>query len=246
MHANPHRLLADHVGHLLRLRALQELELMSDALDDSLRSEQRPKHTRLLRRLTRTEWIYLRSSHVIPHPNALAVLVVPPLRKDLTTGKRPEPSMSAAPLPYTPSPHVSPLPLCTLFPVRRPRWDTKTGDHILSQAQIPLYNGVSLFPIPQQRAALHALLLRLLGLERRLAGRCNVLDIPCEETSEKESLSGPTSDAFLLCSGGEPDSTGDAAAVAVALWRVRMFEDAGKEDVLEGHRSGAWGRATRR
>ncbi|KAF8076233.1 hypothetical protein FPV67DRAFT_1776787 [Lyophyllum atratum] len=214
-----HPFLASQIAHLLRLRVLQELELLADQMQFLLDRGIQPKFkSRLIRRLSRDEWAAFHTEGTIPYPNAIAVLVVPPLQKDPITKRRPEPSMSAAP-PKPEDTAAAPkmvLPLCTLHPVAPAEWDPALGDEVLPEEQIPLYNGVALFPARSQRAALHALLTRLLGIERL-------------SRHSPDEGGGPASHAFLLCSDGESILRGDAAAVAIALWRVRMFEDAGED-----------------
>ncbi|KAG5637014.1 hypothetical protein H0H81_006114 [Sphagnurus paluster] len=221
---NIYPLLADHIAHLLRLRVLQELELLADKLQTLLNKPKQlqPKlNSRVIRRLTRAEWNNLRTEGIVPYPNAIAIIVLPPLRKDPITKQPPKPSMSAAPLvpdPATPKPRPFSLPLCTMHPVVPYPWARGQCEGILPAAQVPLYNGVALFPLPSQRAALHALLTRLLGFERASRHEVNARD----DTR--------ASHAFLLTSDVESVLRGDVAAVAIALWRVKMFEDA-EEDV---------------
>ncbi|GLB33654.1 hypothetical protein LshimejAT787_0105380 [Lyophyllum shimeji] len=233
--ASIHPHLADQIAHLLRLRVLQELELLADQLQADLdRPGRRPKYkSRIIRRLTRDEWDALRSDGTIPYPGAIAVLVVPPLQKDPITKQRPEPSMSAAPpKPEDVTTPKSAIPMCTLHPVAPAAWDPALGDGILPEERVPLYNGVALFPARSQRAALHALLTRLLGIERR-SRHAGAEPAQCARASH----------AFLLCSDTESVLRGDVAAVAIALWRVRMFEDTG-EDVAS-QRTAGWERTRR-
>ncbi|KAG5643776.1 hypothetical protein DXG03_009655 [Asterophora parasitica] len=249
-----HPLLADHIAHLLRLRVLQELELLADTLDS------RTKHklaspARIIRRLTRSEWDDLRTTGTIPYPNALAVMVVPPLQKDPITKLRPQPWMSAAPLPPDPTPSPSKnvtttpmhnekeekkLSLCTLHPVAPVAWDSELGGGVVPEAHVPLYNGVALFPKKPQRAALHALLTRLLGIER--ASRHSRLSQTVEGGA---GVGGRASHAFVLCGDKETVLRGDVAAVAIALWRVRMFEDEGDDVAALWEGAGGWERTAR-
>jgi len=206
-----HALLAEQVAHLLRVRVLQELELLGDQMEHSVRQVQ--SDARILRRLTREEWNAIRETGVIPYPSALAVLVVPPLQRDPVTKKRPEPSMSTSPIiednPATPV--KPPLPMSTLH--------FQSVDHlgcdVLPQGQIPLYNCVPLYPLRPQRAALFHLLTRLLAIEHKSHKAFN---------KSKSLQDTRASHAFLLSSDAETVQRGDAAAVAIALWRLRMFE----------------------
>ena len=74
--------LVDQIGHVLRVRVLQELELLADEMD---RNSHHHWHdgikpsapTTILRRLTREEFQSVRETGVVSYPNALAVLVAP-------------------------------------------------------------------------------------------------------------------------------------------------------------------------
>ncbi|KAG6911705.1 hypothetical protein DXG01_007955 [Tephrocybe rancida] len=242
--ASPHPMLAEHVAHLLRLRVLQELELVAEAMERrQLRRRARarePPTSRILRRLTRTEWGALRETGTAPFPGALAVLEAAPLRKDIATGRRIAPNMSAAP----PSPEdVSQfkVPLhaaSSLLPVcPEPPYDPHAGSGVLPPERIPVYHGPALFPYRGQRAALDALLRRISGLE----GAEGYVEVPGGQ--EKRSY------AYLLCADGESVGRVDTVGVAIALWRLRMFEDYGGavEELGEGGTEGwDWtGRALR-
>ncbi|KAG6855003.1 hypothetical protein C0991_005932 [Blastosporella zonata] len=243
-----HPFLADHVAHLLRLRVLQELELLADHLDASnSKSKSKP---RLLRRLTLSEWRIIVETGTIPHPGALAVLVVPPLQKDRITRLRPMPNMSAAPPPPdTLPPPKNPVvtPPCVLYPVRDAQWGRDVGEGVLPEERVPLYSGPVLFPERGQRAALHALLLRLLTIEHN-SGRVHVhtKEGGKAEKQDDNDKSKP-SHAFLLSSDAETVLRGDTAAVAIALWRLRMFEDPGEDMTSESAATGwEWTRRQKR
>ncbi|RDB22835.1 hypothetical protein Hypma_010360 [Hypsizygus marmoreus] len=226
-----HALLADHIAHLLRVRVLQELELLGDSMEALVG---RRGGGRIVRRLSREEWREIRETGIIPFPNAVAVLVVPPLQKDPVTKKRPEPSMSTSPLQEETITSSKPaLPITTLHPAAPLEQEFPLEKDILPQTKVPLYNGVALFPARPQRAALHALLTRLLGIER--SSRHSVL--PPETNAESSELAGDkrASHAFLLCSDAETARRADVAAVAIALWRVRMFEDSGEDTASQIH-----------
>ncbi|KAG6887271.1 hypothetical protein C0992_013032 [Termitomyces sp. T32_za158] len=227
----PHPLLADHIAHLLRLRVLQELEVLADTLQSSTRASNAP----LLRRLTRAELATIRNTHTVPHPGALAVLIVPPLQKDPATGLRPAPNMSPAPPPPDTAPPKRPLdlPACELYPVHPPQWPDAAGDGILPEERIPLYNGAVMFPERGQRAALEARLRRLLQLQWE-----------ARPPPAAEPANSKMSHAFLLCSDAESVLRGDTVGVAIALWRLRMFEDKGED--LQTHSVDPWEWTTRR
>ncbi|OCH90685.1 hypothetical protein OBBRIDRAFT_581755 [Obba rivulosa] len=242
-----HSLFAQQVAHLLRVRVLQELHVLAARLERNPRdSHQVP----VIRRLTRAEWKAVKSSGTIPHEDAVAVLVVPPLNKNPKTQTRPEPSMSTAP---TEEPGISsnlpPLPpLSQLYPTTSEQLLPEDQDDILDVvpgAKTPLYNGVSMFPSPSQRAALHASLSRILQIYRaarfkeqqKQASRGHTVsasastDIPEPEqdqiSSTKVRGDQKGSHAFLICSNAATVLRADVAPLAIALWRIRMWEGAG-------------------
>jgi hypothetical protein len=68
--------LPDYIGHLLRLRILQELELLAERL------QARPQgagESPLLRRLTWKEFSAIRAGKPLEDQDAVVVIVVPPL-----------------------------------------------------------------------------------------------------------------------------------------------------------------------
>lgn len=212
----PHPNLINYISHLLRLRVLQELELLAEQLKCSHQTFKASQP--ILRRLTRHEWKQLKETDIVPFSDAVAVLVVPPLNKNPVTGQKPEPSMSASPLPSNMRPRDHLPPLSSLLLSRNEPDYLVTGNlpDLISAYQIPLYNGLALFPNEHQRAALHALLLRILAVERRLYQPGN--NIGGGRGDEKHSH------AFLLSSNNNLIRRGDVSAVAIALWRIRMFE----------------------
>lgn len=216
-----HPLLTEQIAHLLRVRVLQEFELLGDEME--LRRDAKYK-SRIIRRLSRDEWNVIRTTGLIPYQNALAVIVLPPLQKDPVTKKRPEPSMSASPIIEEPrnTPIKPLLPLTIMYPRLPTDTEVPVGLDILPGQQTPFYNGVTMFPARPQRAALHVLLIKLLGLEYRSG------HLASPSTSNKFLVEGAkdrkASHAFLLCSDEDTTKRGDVAAVAIALWRLRMFE----------------------
>ncbi|KAK0468449.1 uncharacterized protein EV420DRAFT_1743286 [Desarmillaria tabescens] len=224
---NPHlhSLVVKQISHLLRVRILQELQLLAEQMVHWTKRRPVPP---ILRRLTREEFKNVKNTGTIPYPNAVALLVVPPLKRDPQSKKKVEGSMS--PLPLTeeeekvpPSVQDGPnIPLSTLYPLSSDVITTSDLSQQLSSLQVPFYNGVSLFPARSQRALLHALLLRVLNIERQARARVKA-NSSTGITNAKGDQKG--SHAFLLCSDEETIKRGDSAAVAVALWRLRMFEE---------------------
>ncbi|KDQ29152.1 hypothetical protein PLEOSDRAFT_1063918 [Pleurotus ostreatus PC15] len=210
-----HSLLIPQIEHLLRVRILQEFALLSERLQSNPRTAYSPM---VLRRLTRKEWESMKTSGTVAWPDAVAIIVIPPVNRDPLTKKRPEPSM------YPPPADVladcassSKHPISILYPVQR---DVATPLDI-SQLEVPLYNGVPLFPNPGQRAALHQYLTAILNSETRRPSRSGELDgIGADDKP---------SHAFLLVSNAETCKRADVAATAMALWRFRMFYGAGWE-----------------
>lgn len=234
----------DQVSHLLRVRVLQEIELLADRLLCRPRGSQ---ENPILRKLTRAEFKDFRNTGVLPSKNAVAVLVVPPLNRDPVTKQRPEPSNSMLPVeeeplkaPRRPAPPVSTLhpaqpadgfmeKYCADFPLELPQYT------------IPLYNGVPLFPSRSQRAALHAGLNRILFIERR-ARYTKPRERSQGSQSGSETNSSQDDDtkvdrwargdqrashAYLLSSDASTLLRADSAGLVIALWRLRMWEGMG-------------------
>ena len=224
-----------YVEHLLRLRVLQELEMLADRLQTHPRmAEDVP----VLRRLTRAEFKAIRTSGLITHRGAIAVLVVPPLNKDPVSKERPR--ADAMPIPSATSamsssssepPPKTLLPSSAIYLTSED--DCSDLPNLLSPTRVPMYNGVSLFPSRPQRAALHERLCRLLFVERRARYRnYRRSDTPTkeEDTSEEASQDRWTrgdekgSHAFLLYSTRDSLKRADSVPLAIALWRLRMWE----------------------
>lgn len=226
-----HVSLGRQIAHLLRVRVLQELELLADHLQFQPKNMAGGSST-IIRRLTRGEWSSIKTSGVIPYEGAVAVLVVPPPNRNPITKKRPEGSMSPLPLeedsldakrPAKPLPPLSVLHSTSVVS------EVPEGDgfpDILPNARTPLYNGLALFPARPQRAALHTLLTRLLSIEGKIRFQERDAKTPGGEDKWVQGDKKP-SHAFLLSSDAGTVKRADVAAVAVALWRVRMFEGGG-------------------
>jgi hypothetical protein len=238
-----HFLLSSHVAHLLRVRVLQELELLADCLQTR---PQGSEDATLIRRLTRAEWKSIKSTGVIPYGNAVAVVVAPPLNRDPTTKMRPQASVDAAVIQQDISTddHASPRPLpplSTLHPVTEPS-DHNDLPNYLPSSKVPLYNGLSLFPSRSQRAALHARLTRLVSIERRARYREHgrpEKSATSQSTEPRDKWARgdqKASHAFLLLSDEKTVLRADMAATAIALWRVRMWEGAGWEEFGGGRK----------
>ncbi|KAJ7742408.1 hypothetical protein DFH07DRAFT_925533 [Mycena maculata] len=221
-----HPRLAEQIAHLLRLRVLQELELIARRLEMLHRTRTGPAPMRpsFLRRLTRAEWGEFRTTGIIPQRGALAILVVPPVNRDPTTRQRPPAAgaMGAGPIAdMLASGRSINLELFDATAMQAAAPEADDGDVLRVQPhaeeRVPLYNGVTLFPGRVQRARLHTLLTRILGVEAAWRFSSGV------RGNGKGKGDNKGSHAFLVC----PSDEVDAAALAVALWRVRMWEGGG-------------------
>jgi len=193
---------------------------------------QNSKESPVLRRLTRAEFNAIKATGVVPYKNAVAILIVPPLNRNPKTKMRPEPSMVPTNEEPDDKPPLRPAPpLSTLHPSDGTNSDDCDNP---SRAQVPLYHGITLFPNRSQRAALYASLSHLLFVERRARyrkhGQLHATSPPDISTDRRSRGDQKCSHAFLLCSDAGTSLRTDAAAVAIALWRVRMWEGGGWEE----------------
>ncbi|KAG8218782.1 hypothetical protein J3R82DRAFT_4457 [Butyriboletus roseoflavus] len=235
--------LCSHTSYLLRLRVLQELEVLIDALKQNRGRIEFDAHAdpTILRRLTRSEFKTFRGTGIVPYPGAVAILVVPPVNRDPKTKLRPRPSQE----PEIPSGESSALPdpvhkkalppLSSLHYVSVPEGVFEQGlDHppevpfstFLPNARVPLYNGVTMFPSPPHRAALHNSLTELLDVERHFRGAhlSSEMRTTSREDFQRTKGDAKASHAFLLLSNEQTVRRADTAALAIALWRLRMWE----------------------
>jgi hypothetical protein len=212
-----HPRLKDQIAHLLRLRILQELEILARRVIPKAKEP----HTPIIRRLTRAEWKTFRKAGTIPNPGAVAVLVVPPVKKSLLNGGTPDASpnptqeIHASMVSTKPSP-----PLSVLYPASTTDAIEMSG---LATHRIPLYNSTSLFPSPTQRVALHQRLCAI--LKEDTVTRWNQTDRPKpknESQLTKDEIK--SSHAFLIYSDGSTVKRADTVPLAIALWRLRMWE----------------------
>ena len=214
--------LPNYIAHLLRLRVLQEFELLAETLEyrvKTFRKQPEAYSTVILRRLTRAEWGLMRSSGLIPYQNALAVLILPPVNKDVVTRTRPKGSMSVGPTEVDDHTKPATRPLSVLMPASQ-NMDTE----LAPRAVVPLYNGTTAFPDRFQRSALYSILVRILVAERF---EKRLRDANASPTRNEGVELSKASHAFLLCSDEDTGKRGDVASVARALWRLRMFEGEG-------------------
>ncbi|KAF8192607.1 hypothetical protein BJ912DRAFT_877553 [Pholiota molesta] len=218
----------EHVAHLLRLRVLQEFELLAENLEKIVRSRKNyGSSDAILRRLTHDEWELVKSTGSLPYNNVAAVLVVPSVDVDLVTQEQLPSNMSALP-PDDEEYATDCPPISTLHSAKLYTW-SEDLPKTLPLLNTPLYNAISAFPSRSQRATLHTLLLRVLDAEtsyKRINSECNV----SPSSNPEHDLPSDASDAFLFCSDAFTAKRGDTAAVALALWRLKMYESEGWVD----------------
>lgn len=202
---------------MLRLRILQELEILARLA----RPKVKERHTPIVRRLTRAEWKSFQKAGTIPNPGAIAVLVVPPVKKSLLNGGTPDASpnpteeIRASTISTKPAP-----PLSVLHSASTEDAFEMPG---LALHKVPLYNSISLFPSPTQRAALHQRLCAI--LKEDTITRWNQIDRPePRNKSQPRRDETKSSHAFLVYSDGSTVKRADTVPLAIALWRLRMWE----------------------
>jgi len=219
------------IEHHLRVRVIQELQLLVKSLPRRLKRDE-PEPT-TLRRLTRAEFKELRETGVIPHPDAVAVLVVPPVNRHPTTRVKPVPSMqpeivegvqsssdASATLRRRPLPPLSMMHCTRLEP---PQEVDPSFESLVPNAQVPLYNGLSMFPSTSQRAVLHKSLCQVLEAERQ--SRSRKLFARNNSTDGGPALGADKgSHAFLLVSNERTVKRADSVGLSIALWRLRMWQ----------------------
>jgi len=245
--------LCAHISYLLRLRVLQELEVLIDALKRSRgRIEfDADADPTILRRLTRSEFKTFRETGIIPYPDAAAVVIVPPVNRNPRTKLRPRPSQepeipsSESSVPPNPMHKNALPPLSSLHYVSASEGASEQGvDHSLDipfstylpNARVPWYNGLAMFPSPPHRAALHKLLTELLNVERHFRGSHPISEVrtPIREEFDRARGDAKGSHAFLLVSNEQTVKRADTAALAIALWRLRMWEGDAFVSEVEG------------
>jgi hypothetical protein len=222
-----HTLLLEQIEHLLRLRVLQELEMLAARLKAAPRSM--AEHT-VLRRLTRAEWSELKNSHKVPWKDAACIIVVPPPKGRKTVTQE---SLQACTneLPPPPEARVSEGPLrqkelAELLTVSTSQsiHDSSLDSRLVTSlppARVPLFHGGGLFPGTAQRAALHIGLCKVLDIERQARLRAKLVS-PKYTNASKDQQKG--SHAFLLTSNANTVLRVDTVPLAVALWRLWMWE----------------------
>ncbi|THH12208.1 hypothetical protein EW145_g138 [Phellinidium pouzarii] len=224
-----HSLLSKQIAHQLRQRVLQELEMLSARLKAAPR---KLVDDTVIRRLTRSEWTTMKSSGHIPWEGAAFVIVAPPVNRNPETNQRPR-TVLESPLPAEfsdqldlPEKSLPPLPLLSTLSLKEdPAYDESIDfllDSHLPHSRVPIYNALSLFPERTSRAVLHEKLCEVLNVERSARWRIN--------GHADGDLSDKPSHAFIVFSSARHITRVDSVPLAVALWRVRMWEGAGWGD----------------
>ncbi|KAL1686280.1 hypothetical protein GGG16DRAFT_64593 [Schizophyllum commune] len=216
--------LLDQTLHLLRVRVLQELEVLRLALEREHPKRREGCTSPIVRRLIRAELAHIREFDTIPYPDAIAVLMCPPVNRDPSTRTRPAGDMSASPpseAVMTTRPSRPPPPHSTLHPVA-PIEPTPEGVEPHSPHLIPLYHSLALFPHPAHRRKLHEVLSAIIAHERTIRPPKNDTSVNVDSKQRKASH------AYLITSNVETVSRGvDVAALGIALWRLRMLSAGG-------------------
>ena len=244
--AEVHALLFAQIDHLLRVRILQELELLAERVQNKQKGA---SEAPVIRRLTRGEWITLKTDGILPLDlSAMAIFVVPAVQKSLLQSSsaatdQSQTSNEAAEKPSLDSsssslPPRQVLPIASLRPLpdTRPQ-DSETSpaksslsasDLFLSPHLIPIYNGISLFPDAGQRVTLHARLQDILRCERHSrwsqgSSQSNSLEHNDKRGEGREK----SSDAYLVRSDALTLLRADTVPLGIACWRLRMWEGEG-------------------
>lgn len=169
----------------------------------------------------------MKSTGSIPYQNAVAVLVVPPVnRRSNPKRKALKGSMSA--MPASDEHNLKDLPPTSTLLSISSQPNQQELSNILPLGQVPLYNSITAFPSRSQRIALYSLLMRILTAERfvKRAYSKKKKELAGSDPSPSTSKG---SHAFLLCADGKAMKRGDPTAVAMALWRLRMYDSEGWE-----------------
>ncbi|TDL29698.1 hypothetical protein BD410DRAFT_36585 [Rickenella mellea] len=220
-----HSLFCEQIGHNLRLRVLQELELLEERVRTAPRIF---AGNPALSRLTRSEWKTMKLTGLIPWEGAVAVIITPPPNRDPKYLTRPPVNMTEIPLDYDDSHDASklpPLPPQSVLYLTAAQSYRDPAGNTLPNHRVPLYNALALFPSRTQRAALHQKLSTVLRAERDARRNNQII-----ATHDGTALNEKPSHAYVLFSDKNILRRVDTVPVASALWRVRMWGGAGWED----------------
>jgi len=222
-----HTLLAEQIGEQLRTRVLHELEFLAERL--RVAPQQSLEHT-VVRRLTRREWDIIKTTGLISQFGAMAVLVVPPVKKRKQSNGPGATNDQVVP-------HTLPqLPPLSVLHSAQPDSSISTMSPI---KKVPLYNGLTLFTSPVMRSKLFDALQKTLLVERRARWRIGPLSKGEKQSKSKDKDAlDKASHAYLICADGSTVRRADSVPLAIALWRIRMWEGQGWDANLDNR--GAW------
>ena len=221
-----HSLLEQQISTQLRVRVLQELEMLALKLKAAPRGS---CEDAVIRRLTRSEFNAMKSTGQVPWEGAACILIVPPVNKDPVTKQRPEPIYDDRPpeIPKVNDETTRPLPplppLSVLHPTQDPCYEEPLEflrDVHLPQARVPVYTGLSLFPDRAQRSALHKRLCEALDVEGKVRWKRRKL-------GDEQRRDDKPSHAFVIFSSSKTVVRADTVPLAIALWRIGMWEGGG-------------------
>ena len=232
-HTIAHALLPQQIVSLLRRRISQELEVLRNSLRTVPQGVLGPG-AHVVRRLTRQEWADLSASGRLSVPGAAAIVVVPPVHKNMLKPTRPrtsdDPDGARA--------------LSTFCEDASREYATTS-----SRRKIPIYHGAVVWPDPAERDAVRLLLKEIVGLERQARYKATLLSKPSRKASlasssadgvipglVAETDAGPkskkgarakgldkASDAYLLRSTRDTVVRADTVPLCIALWRLRIW-----------------------
>ena len=253
-----HSLTLRQIEETLRIRVLQELQILA-------RKIRRPRPataTPLITRLTRAQWTQIQATGIVPFKGAVAVIVLPPVNRDPITGQRPQPHTTSMPLPEAADVggsrrdapgHASEsseptdsrkfprreYPSSTLM-YQTPENSSLVGEelNLLPSKRVPVYHSVSMFPSPMHRAALLVALKRVLHAERCVVRSGSALAESLGSGRGKGQNKG--SHAFMICSDESTLLRGDTVPAVVALWRLRMWLTGANSDMSDPSESMQW------
>ena len=194
-------------------------------------------NAQVIRRLTRCEWADLKASGQLSMSGAVAIVVVPPVHRNMLNPGRPPTSAC----------EDSDRALTTFCEDTSREYVTT-----ISRRKIPIYHGAAVWPNPAERDAVRSLFKEIVGLERKARYKATIFSTSSEKASpslkstkgEKSGLveetdAGPkpktkkvvvrakgsdkASDAYLLRSTRDTVVRADTAPLCIALWRLRIW-----------------------
>ena len=240
-----HALLPQQIVSLLRRRISQELEVLRNSLRTVPQGVLDP-NAQVIRRLTRQEWADLKTSGRLSIPGAAAVVIVPPVHKNMLKPNR-----------LLKSDHLDGDKALSTFCE-----DASRNYFTMSSRRIPIYHGAVVWPNPAERDAVRSLFKEIVGLERKARYKATILTKSSEKSSstpksglvveETDARPKPkkverakgldkASDAYLLRSTRDTVVRADTVPLCIALWRLRIWFGQGWDRGMWG----GWEKPTR-